>query len=129
MPLDFSDLISSPLCFWVTMLINFSYNNNKIIDMSKHCYRPPTASQLASCFLQIFWQLPANSSTLNLLVLKAALFSFILSGLCVRYNGLVRLTMNSSPLWKWKLLSLVWLFVTPWTIQSVDFSRTEYWSG
>ena len=31
--------------------------------------------------------------------------------------------------WKWKLLSRVWLFVTPWTIQSMEFSRPEDWSG
>ena len=30
---------------------------------------------------------------------------------------------------KWKSLSGVWLFVTPWTIQSMEFSRPEYWSG
>ena len=30
---------------------------------------------------------------------------------------------------KWKLLSHVRLFVTPWSIQSVEFSRPEYWSG
>ena len=30
--------------------------------------------------------------------------------------------------WKWKSLSCVQLFATPWTV-SVDFSRTEYWSG
>ena len=29
---------------------------------------------------------------------------------------------------KWKLLSRVRLFVTPWTIQSMKFSRPEYWS-
>ena len=29
---------------------------------------------------------------------------------------------------KWKLLSCVWLFMTPWTIQPMDFSRSEYWS-
>ena len=28
--------------------------------------------------------------------------------------------------WKWKLLSLVWLFVTPWTIYTMEFSRPEY---
>ena len=28
----------------------------------------------------------------------------------------------------WKSLSCVRLFVTPWTIQSMDFSRPEYWS-
>ena len=33
------------------------------------------------------------------------------------------------PQWKWKLLSCVQLFATPWTIQSVEFSRPEYWSG
>ena len=31
--------------------------------------------------------------------------------------------------WKWKSLSRVWLFATPWTIQSMEFSRPEYWSG
>ena len=30
---------------------------------------------------------------------------------------------------KWKLLSRVRLFVTPWTVQSMEFSRPEYWSG
>ena len=35
---------------------------------------------------------------------------------------------------KWKSLSHVWLFATPWTVAcqvplSVDFSRTEYWCG
>ena len=32
-------------------------------------------------------------------------------------------------MWKWKSLRHVWLFVTPWTIQSMEFSRPEYWSG
>ena len=30
---------------------------------------------------------------------------------------------------KWKSLSRVRLFVAPWTIQSTEFSRPEYWSG
>ena len=30
---------------------------------------------------------------------------------------------------KWKWLSLVWFFVTPWPIQSMEFSSPEYWSG
>ena len=29
--------------------------------------------------------------------------------------------------WKWKSLSSVWLFATLWTIQSLEFSRPEYW--
>ena len=31
--------------------------------------------------------------------------------------------------WKWKSFSCVWLFATPGTIQSTEFSRPEYWSG
>ena len=31
--------------------------------------------------------------------------------------------------WKWDSLSHVWLFATPWTIQSMEFSRPEYWRG
>ena len=35
---------------------------------------------------------------------------------------------------EWKSLSLVWLFVTPWTVASqvplsMEFSQPEYWSG
>ena len=30
---------------------------------------------------------------------------------------------------KWKLLSCVQLFATLWTIQSMELSRPEYWSG
>ena len=30
---------------------------------------------------------------------------------------------------KWKSLSCVRLFVTPWFIQSMEFSSPEYWSG
>ena len=37
-------------------------------------------------------------------------------------------------LWKWKLLSCVWLFATPWTVAhqaplSMELSRQEHWSG
>ena len=31
--------------------------------------------------------------------------------------------------WKWKSFSRVRLFATPWTIQSMELSRPEYWSG
>ena len=29
----------------------------------------------------------------------------------------------------WKSLSHVWLFATPWAIQSMEFSRPEYWAA
>ena len=31
--------------------------------------------------------------------------------------------------WKWKSLSCVRLFAIPWTIQSMEFCRPQYWSG
>ena len=31
--------------------------------------------------------------------------------------------------WMWKPLSCVWLFVTPWALQSIEFSRIEYWKS
>ena len=31
--------------------------------------------------------------------------------------------------WQWKSPSRVRLFATPWTIQSMEFSRPEYWRG
>ena len=37
--------------------------------------------------------------------------------------------LHNIRMWKWKWLSGAWLFVTPWTIQSMAFSRPEYWSG
>ena len=51
--------------------------------------------------------------------------------LCLREPG----TTASQWSWKrlekrkWKLLSCVRLSATPWTIQSMEFSRPEYWSG
>ena len=36
---------------------------------------------------------------------------------------------ESAMKWKWKSLSHVQLFTTPWAIQSMEFSRPEYWSG
>ena len=31
--------------------------------------------------------------------------------------------------WKWKSFSGIQLFLTPWAVQSMEFSRPEYWSG
>ena len=32
-------------------------------------------------------------------------------------------------IWKWKSPTLVHLFGSPWSIESMEFSRPEYWSG
>ena len=39
-----------------------------------------------------------------------------------------RNTLDSGMKWKWKSLSCGQLFLTPWTLQSMEFSRPEYWS-
>ena len=44
-------------------------------------------------------------------------------------EGSLPLSHLGSPRPMRKLLSRVQLFVTPWTIQSIDFSRPGYWSG
>ena len=36
---------------------------------------------------------------------------------------------NTEWKWKWKSFSSVWLFATLWTMQFMEFSRPEYWSG
>ena len=64
---------------------------------------------------------------------------FILDALAYLHKGLsyegldaVLKLMKAAPCsqdWKWKSLSRVRLFATPWTIQSMEFSRPEYWSG
>ena len=48
--------------------------------------------------------------------------------------GIDSLTLLPSPdpglmLGQWKLLSRVQLFAIPWALQSMEFSRPEYWSG
>ena len=49
-----------------------------------------------------------------------SVFSFLRSLHTVLYSGYEV---------KWKSLSRVRLFVTPWTLQSMEFSRPEYWDG
>ena len=39
----------------------------------------------------------------------------------------IKTGINYFSQWKWKLFSHI--SATPWTIQSVEFSRPEYWSG
>ena len=39
------------------------------------------------------------------------------------------LQTSRQPKWKRKSLGCIGLFATPWTIQSMEFSKPEYWSG
>ena len=38
-------------------------------------------------------------------------------------------SLEEMKVWKWKPLSYVQLFASPWTMQSMEYSRPEYWSG
>ena len=64
----------------------------------------------------------------------------ILECILWEWSGKIFLLLTSNPvtlkckLWewyevKWKSLSHVPFFATPWTIQSMEFSRPEHWSG
>ena len=53
----------------------------------------------------------------------------LLSFLTIDISDLAYFQVPSKPCWKWKSLSHVRLFVTLWTIQSMEFSRPEYWSS
>ena len=82
----------------------------------------------------------------NLSILKEINPEYSLEGLMMKLNlqyfGHLMWRANSLEKticweeWKWKvkLISLVWLFATPWTVAcqaplSMGFSRQEYWSG
>ena len=47
----------------------------------------------------------------------------------LRGNGAAEIGCWTQSSWKWKSLHQVWLFVTPCTIESMEFSRKEYWNG
>ena len=49
---------------------------------------------------------------------------------CISWVSYIGRPLCHSPwLVKWKSLSCVQLFATPWTMQSIEFSRPEYWNG
>ena len=64
-----------------------------------------------------------NEHTKNLCPLHEGFLPYVHRGL---YHRMLWVPWS---LWKWKSLSWVWFFVTPWTIESMEFSRPEYWSG
>ena len=95
--------------------------------------------------LAVFWDSGfRNSSVLSLLVwqrekrssrphlaLNASAWSWHISFLLAFHwpRQITRSFLCSMGVSEWKSLSRVWLFATPWTIQSMEFSRQEYWSG
>ena len=72
-----------------------------------------------------------NNATMNF-YLQVFLWSYayiVLLGIYLGVELLGHMVTLWLTLWKWKSFIRVWLFVTSWTIQSMEFSRPEYWSG
>ena len=73
-----------------------------------------------------------SSDVWRMMLMRPDLFSVIfLFGFKVTPLFLLLSTLSQK--WKWKSLSRVWLFVTPWAVAcqaplSMEFSRPEYWS-
>ena len=84
-----------------------------------------------SLHLCILWFLSAKCSSFHCIRLTS-LIRFIAKHLilfrCYYKNFLFRWFIASVFIF-WKLLSRVWLLATPWAIQSMEFSRPEYWNG
>ena len=82
----------------------------------------------SKCFFPFLIQMLAYHTHLSKLF---RFFIFQLKSLNKRCWSMLHTEVSSS--WKkekkWKSLSCVWSFATPWTVQSMKFSRAEYWSG
>ena len=79
-----------------------------------------TASHSSFCFCVSEKSSQHKISCCFLTVISLVVLWYLFSLFCLLVNTYK---------WKWKSLSRVWLFATPWTIQSMEFSRLEYWRG
>ena len=69
-------------------------------------------------------RLPQEEDRQTLVIHFQTMAFLLLRVLCMVQPGL-----HEKWKWRWKLLSRVRLFATAWTMQSMEFSRPEYWSG
>ena len=69
------------------------------------------------------------SISFNYLYWKRIWKKYIYTWITLLYMWNSHYIVNQLWKWKWESLSRVRLFVTPWTVQSVEFSRPEHWSG
>ena len=103
----------------------------------RQCLRPGQAESTPALFVPCEWDWPSdimepggcllgnfsNIRTQSLAFLTCERFASASVGLKhTNYSPRAKSTSM------WKLLSCVWLFATPWTIQSMEFSRPEHWS-
>ena len=84
---------------------------------AQQCTREPAKKSYSIRSLHIFTSL--QFAVLGSLKLFSFVLSFLYKCIVVCWKCYI----------KWKSLNRVQLFATPWTIQSMEFSRPEYWSG
>ena len=74
--------------------------------------------------------IPLNLSTVHTFTLSLSKFiANTIKLVFMLHSSLLTVLFPQLQERKWKSLSRVWLFATPWTIQSMEFSRPGYWSG
>ena len=81
------------------------------------------------CFIEFtsefIWALTLGNVIISSVILKGVILFIFSIYPCVSVGTLY---LSGNWLSK-KSLSCFWIFVTPWTIQSMEFSRPDYWSG
>ena len=116
-------------------ILNFKANTNSLpgiffwvsekhLSISEAELKP--SAILCHCFYPVKGSTLLTSLFLTILFIQC--FSHDLWWLhCLKY--LLNLYASLHLYWKWKWLSRVRLFPNPWTLQPMEFSRPEHWSG
>jgi len=104
-------------------------------SVSSFCSLFPSVHTISICLIH---QPPHHLFFLHFLTLHCLFLFHLLPVFFSWILGLYYLLVSKNHLhqqnWKWKLLSSVWIFATPWTVAyqaplSLGFSRQEYWRG
>ena len=110
-----------PLIFWMSLWTIATISSSNVGWNSPRM--PPRLS------LQDYFLLLINSFIhLGLIRCSFLLESVMVICIFLQICPLHLSCLNTYKKWKWKSLCLVWLFATPWTIQSMKFSRQGHWS-
>ena len=125
----FNNFQLSQLLYIYSLFLRFSQQqrNTKYVLFTTSCWwarRMPTPGQVTSSHA---W--PAHRNGLSVAffsVLSTQPGSSLKSGFS---KDTLMIPLSTWSEVKWKLLGHVQLFAIPWTIQSMEFSRPEYWSG
>ena len=104
------------MCVSYSVMSDFLQPHGLYLTRLLCSWNSPSKNTGVGCHYLLQGIFPTQGSNLGLLHCRQILYHLSHQGYKCGWKG------------KWKLLSHVWLFVTPWTIQSMGFSRPEYWS-